>query len=144
MRITSDSHIDHVSPDILDFVIARYQNKSGFFIETIELPANLGTLDCGLYGPIMGDSPIYDDDIDFRYRGDRTNLSRVIGKPVRQTSLLTVIAGPHNGIDCVLYTCFGGPATPKEATDNTLTDDDRQAAIDFWSVHALCDQQIGQ
>lgn len=63
----------------------------------------------------------------------------ICDRPSRQTRLLTVIAGPHEGDGCVLYTAHGGPAAPREPWDPSLNDD--AAALEesraFWSVHAL-------
>jgi hypothetical protein len=38
---------------------------------------------------------------------------------------------------CILYTAFGGPLTPKEPGDATLSGEERQESFKFWSQHAL-------
>lgn len=131
-----DSHLDHgLTADQVAHIFARFADRSEFFIETFELPEELGTVPCGLYGPAMGDQPIV---VAFRQRrGTRQHESRLVAAPTRPTRTVTVIAGPHADLPCVLFTAFGGPLTPKEDADPTLRDDERAASEAFWSEHAL-------
>ena len=53
---------------------------------------------------------------------------------------MTVVAGPHDGHPCVLYTAYGGPIAPREPWDPALTDTlgiDLAASLTFWREHAL-------
>jgi hypothetical protein len=118
-------------------VSERFRDAAEFFIETIELPPELGTVACGLYGPTMGDAPVPSMDATMRVRGTRAHASRTVARPTRQTNRVTIIAGPHGGDPCVLYTAFGGPLAPKEVDDPTLADEARPASIEFWADHAL-------
>lgn len=113
MKKLADSHLDHSLDDKqIEHIFERFANRTAFFIETFELPEELGTVPCGLHGPLMDDPPVLDARLGMR--GTRTYPSRLVQRPTRQTRKVTVIAGPHDGYDCVLYTAFGGPLTPKE------------------------------
>lgn len=91
-----DSHVDHgLTDDQLRHLLERFANRDGFFVETITLPRDLGTVPCGLYGPIVGDPPIREDEITHATRGARAWSSRLIDLPARQQHEVTVIAGPH-------------------------------------------------
>lgn len=159
-----DSHLDHgLTPAQVEYLLERFAGRDAFFIETIELPPELGTVPCGLYGPTMGDEPV--PDADWRscgycgacqfylsgalcsaktnanggayayWRGDRKYHSRVVDRPTRPTNKVTVIAGPHDGAPCVLFTAFGGPAAPQEPGDPSCKDVEASRA--FWAEHAL-------
>lgn len=175
-----DSHVDHGLTDLqLGYVmgICTTQNDHhdanwadihgerraiGVRTFVIELPEWLGTVPCGLYGPTMGDMPITGDAIVMGNRGTRKYESRLVPLPPRQTNKVTVIAGPHDGHDLVLYTAFGGPKAPREVgqLDVILADkfggstvsqlvaagkwdeyqrivDEKAQSKDFWSTHAL-------
>ena len=132
----ADTHIDHgLTEGQLSFLIERFADRQAFFIETITLPVDLGTVPCGLYGPLMGDPPIREDEVTRAPRGSREWPSRIVERPARQQRDVTVIAGPHDGHPCVLYTAFGGPASPQEPGDPGCKDPAASAA--FWQEHAL-------
>jgi len=135
--IHAESHCDHVAPAVVEFVKRRFADRDGFFIETIELPAELGTLECVLYGPLCGDVPIMEHEVQYGRRPGREYRSRLVDRPARRTIKLSVIAGPHAGLPCVLYTVFGGAVSPKEIDDPTLAEQDRERSVAFWSQHAL-------
>lgn len=139
MQKHKDSHLDHgLSPAVVDYIMARFAERDAFFLETFELPPELGTVPCGLYGPVMGDDAMLVADMVLRQRrGDRAYESNVVRAPSRPTRTVTVIAGPHDGLACVLFTAFGGPVTPKEPGDPTLAPDKVDESTKFWSVHAL-------
>jgi len=168
-----DSHVDHdLTEEQLRYLLDRFANRDAFFIETITLPRDLGTVPCGLYGPLMGDPLIGDDEVHYVQRGERAWASRLVDLPPREQHEVTVIAGPYeekcprcdgNGdrlsLDipyganpmtypcsacvgtgtkkhaCVLYTAFGGPASPQEPGDPTCKDPEASAV--FWREHAL-------
>lgn len=91
-----NSHVDHgLTDEQLRYLLGRFADRAAFFIETITLPRELGTVPCGLYGPLMGDSAIREDEITYARRGDRAWNSRLIDLPARQQHEVTVIAGPH-------------------------------------------------
>lgn len=137
MKLHTKSHTDHVSPEVVEYILNRFADRSAFFIETFELPAEIPAVACGLYGPVMGDGPIPDADCVATTRPGRGWLSRTVDRPTRPTRTVTVIAGPFENEPCVLYTAFGGPLAPKEPGDPTLSDADRPAAVEFWAQHAL-------
>lgn len=131
-----DSHVDHgLTEPQLRYLLDRFADRRTFFIETITLPAELGTVPCGLYGPLMGDLAISEDEVAYSRRGERVWGSRLIALPARQQHEVTVIAGPHDGHACVLFTAFGGPIAPQEPGDPNCKDPAESVA--FWREHAL-------
>jgi len=138
LTITPESHVDHNLTEMhLAFIRERFADRDAFFIETVDLPADLPSLPCGLYGPTMGDDSIVNGTIDAA-RGTRKYASRLIDRPMRTSRSLTVIAGPHGDASCVLYTAFGGPQAPREPGDPDLGEgDERTASVAFWAIHAL-------
>jgi len=138
LEIIEESHVDHgLSEDMIAFILDKYKDKTEFFIETIKVPG--GSFDNALYGPSVGDGPISDEDVYYEVRNGRPGESRMIKRPFRKTDDLTVIAGPGEGKECVLYTAFGGPLAPKEPFDSSLDDNGKEESSAFWSVHALAD-----
>lgn len=134
------SHVDHgLSLDQLAYVLSLLVDRDGFFIETVELFEELGTVPCGLHGPLMGDAPVPEHETFCDKRGSRTWFSRFCERPLRRTSKVTVIAGPHEGNPCVLYTAFGGPLAPQEPGDPGIADNPEKLAVSraFWAEHAL-------
>lgn len=134
----AESHLDHnLTPEQIAYVMAQYGDVTRAFTVTFELPPELGTVPCGLYGPIMGDAPIDELHTYFAKRGTRAYDSRMIRKAPRPTRKVTLIAGPHDGNPCVIYTVFGGPLAPHEPGDPSCPDVD--ASRRFWTEHALAD-----
>jgi hypothetical protein len=131
-----DSHLDHnVGEATLAWLLERFRDQSGFLAETLTLADYLPALANGLHGPACGDPPVPDHECTWVIRGKRTWPSRVCHRPSRSTRIVTVIAGPHDDLDCVLYTVYGGPLALQEPGDPTCKD--RAASSAFWAVHAL-------
>jgi len=139
MQIDALSHLDHgLSPEHVALLLNLFASREGFFIETVEIPEGLPSLDCGLYGPIVGDPPIPDADVTMSRRGGREGLSRTIDRPYRPSRLLTVIAGTReDGGPTILYTAFGGPLAPREPWDPLNNETERAESKAFWAQHAL-------
>ena len=139
MQLHSDSHLDHgLTPAMVVHLLELFAECAGFFIETVELPAELGEVPLALLGPIVGDDPVLETEVEYYVRVPRQYPSRVVrSRSPRTTRTVTVIMGPHADLPCVLYTAFGGPLTPKELGDPTLLEPDRHEAETFWKVHAL-------
>jgi hypothetical protein len=132
--IHKESHVHAMSIN-LEEVLKQFEDKKGFFIETIILDEVVGLN--ALYGPIMGDEPVLNG-YDAR-REDRDYTSRMVNAPMRPTNILTIIAGPHDGHECVLYTAYPGPVSPKGLNDPSLKPEEVAEATAFWAVHALAD-----
>lgn len=153
-----DSHLDHgLTPAQVEYLLERFSERAAFFIETVELPEDLGVVWCGLHGPCMGDEPVTGDKVTWRARGSRPYWSRLVDRAPRTTRKVTVIAGPHDGQPCVLFTAFGGPSTPQEPGELVrqiaalMADPTTPGAVEkmegllakhtasvaFWSEHAL-------
>lgn len=138
MKIAAESHVDHaLTHEQLEWLTARFVDRRAFFIETVELPVSMGTVPCGLHGPLAGDQPVPESEVVYQTRGDRKHPSRMVARPPRPTRTVTVIAGPHGEEPCILYTAFGGPLTPKEPGDPTLTPEQRAESERIWALHAL-------
>jgi len=138
LTLHKDSHVDHhLTEAQVQYILDRFKERDGPFLETFELPADLGTVPCGLFGPIMGDGPVLEEEVTYQRRGSRKHLSRLVSRQPRPTRIVSVIAGPYDGQPCVWYTAFGGPVTPKEPGDESHTDDSRVSSEAFWKQHAL-------
>jgi hypothetical protein len=137
MELHAESHVDHgLTQAQLDWLLERFAEKGEFFIETVELPEDLGDVPCGLHGPLLGDDPVPEDECRHEVRGDREWTSRLCDRPERRVRTVSVIAGPHDdGSPCVLYTAFGGPVAPQEPGDPRCRDMDESKR--FWDEHAL-------
>lgn len=136
MQIHKDSHVDHgLTQAQLAYVLERFGDHTKFFVATIELPEALGTVPCGLYGPLVGDAPVTEAEVSYSNRMGRSWPTRFIDAGTRQTRQVTIVAGPHDGAPCVLYTVYGGPSAPQEPGDPGCRD--KAASEAFWAVHAL-------
>jgi len=133
------SHLDHgLDIEILFYILKKFRNKRGFFIETFKLPSKFGTIGCGLYGPVMGDPPVPLDEVRMVQRPGRNGPTPMVDRPPRPTHILTVIAGPEAEFDTYLFTAFGGPLAPREPHDSDIESPEELAASkEFWSLHAL-------
>jgi hypothetical protein len=137
MQRHKDSHLDHgLNEAQIAYIFAWFHERNEFFMETIVLPEWLGEVPCALVGPLMGDPPVTESEVTYEKRGLREYVSRLIDTMPRTTNKVTVIGGPHDGLPCILYTAFGGPATRQEPGDPECKD--VAASREFWSKHALC------
>lgn len=138
MIITEASHtFNQLSADQNSYVQNLFAETEIPFTETIDLTdaeKDLGTVNCGLYGPIMGDPPVPEDEVQYRKTRSR---SRCCARESRQVTKVTIIAGPYKGYPCVMYAAFGGPMVPKEPDDPNMTLDEIAASKAFWAEHAL-------
>jgi hypothetical protein len=139
LQITSESHLDHnLSPAHVAWLQELFADMDAFFIATATIPDHLGEVECGLYGPSMGDAAVVEEDVTYAIRGKRKCASRVVARPVRMTRTLTIVAGPSGDKPCVLYTSYGGPQAPREPGDTSISNwEDVTASRAFWAVHAL-------
>jgi hypothetical protein len=136
MKKHNASHFDHGLNDAqIDFLMKRFAERDAFFIETVELPEALGTVPCGLHGPLVGGAPVEESEVTYAKRGTRAWSSRLVERPKQQVRTVTVIAGPHEEHTCIVYTMYGGPLAPQEPDDPGCKD--VPASRQFWTVHAL-------
>lgn len=132
-----DSHLDHgLTEAQVAYILERYAGRDAFFIDSFELPDDLGTAECRLRGPCVGDPPVPSHIARQEKRGTRSWTSRVVDMPPTRTRWITVVAGPHGDQPCVLYTAYGGPAAPREPLDPELVGADADASNAFWSAPA--------
>ncbi|MHA2426988.1 MAG: hypothetical protein ACXADB_03050 [Candidatus Hermodarchaeia archaeon] len=127
-------HADHgIKDDQLKFIVDQLKKRGedGFFIQEIKVP---GEVPCGIYGPIMGDPPVGDDEVEMVARGDREWKDRMIDRPMRPVDFVQAI-GTKDGEELTIYTIYGGPLAPQNPDDPD--NQDPEAARKFWSEHAL-------
>ena len=141
--VDHQTHLDHgLTMAQLAFVLKELKDTSTFKIVTLDLPRELGTVECALYGPAMGDEPVTEDQVHYAKRGDRAECSRLVNLLPRQTSKLTAICVPDHenyaeGV-IVLATTYGGPAAPREPFDVPAEQTEARAEAEkFWQEHAL-------
>ena len=129
-------HADHgITPEQMEYIQASLRHSvegDGFFIAQDRIPSELGTVPCGLYGPIMGDEPVTDAIME--RRGDRPYEDRMVDRPFRQVDYVQSI-GIRDGDNFTLFTVFGGPLAPQHPEDPSNRD--VPASVAFWSEHAL-------
>lgn len=137
--IHPDSHLDHgLTPEQLAWVLTQVEGKREFFRATFTLPEALGTVPCGLVGPATGQAPVAEADVTYVVRPGRQWASRCVDHALVPTREVTIIGGPHDGREFVLYTVYGGPQAPREPADPSLkTDEDRAISVEFWGQHGL-------
>lgn len=102
------------------FIFNKYEGRNAFFIDTFELPEDLGTVTTELYGPSCGDAPVAESEVTYEKRGDRAWKSRMVDRPRRPTRFVRVIAGPHTD-PC--GACDGKGALPVETLHHEWRDE---------------------
>jgi|10_taG_2_1085330.scaffolds.fasta_scaffold01801_4 hypothetical protein len=143
MRIHADSHVDHLPAALLALLVERHADlrpESGVLVTTLPIPASwTGERPvCALWGPAMGDAPIPESDVTYAVRGEREGSSRMIDRLGRPAESITVVIGPHDGAEDVLFTAYAGPEAPREPWDSSISSDEERAASEaFWALHAL-------
>lgn len=158
--LPGQTHLDHgLTRAQLGYVLAScggklYEEaKKNNNAVTLDLPPELGTVWCGLYGPAMDDLPVGEEEVHYDHRGDREWKSRLVDRPRRSIDYVTAIIlpewqvkqedppGPDSllVVDWYLLTAYGGPPAPREPGDPSLPPDSPELAdaIDFWRYHAL-------
>jgi hypothetical protein len=145
--LISGSHVDHgLTPEQLAAALALVPAapEDLVTVDTVELPPELGTVPCALFGPCMDDGSVPDSEALVGVRVGRAGPSRLVLRPARETRLVTVIAGPPPGPhpafagERAIYTVFGGPAAPREPWDPSHPNErSRELSAEFWAEHAL-------
>ena len=138
MAIFTVFHADHgITPEQMEYIqssIATSVEGDGFFIAEDKIPAELGTVPCGLYGPAMGDQPVGDDAVVREKRGDRPYADRMTDLPFRDVDYVQSI-GIREGDKFTLFTVYGGPLAPQHPEDPSNRE--VEASKTFWAQHAL-------
>lgn len=137
-------HADHgIKPEQMDWIKAQIaaSNPKTFFIQEIQIPAELGTVRNAMYGPAAGDPPVPESQVSYRPRGDRPWSDRVVSWPTRPVNYVQAIGMPdqNDPNKIVLFTVYGGPLAPQNPDDPSCRD--VPAARNFWSQHALSIEQ---
>jgi len=138
LELHAESHLDHgISPAILELVLGKFAEKNEFFVATVTLPGIAGKVPCALHGPVTGEVLVAEAEVDYVVRQGRRNASRVCGRDPVQVDTVTIIAGPHDGKACIVFTIFGGPLAPKELGDPSMKPEELLESQKFWAEHAL-------
>jgi hypothetical protein len=114
----------------------------GFFILQVDIPKELGTVPCSIYGPVMGDVPVPDSEVQMMKRTEDRPPDRMTNKPQRQVGYVQVIGTYESDpvamdAETVIYTCYGGPLAPRNPLEPGLSEKDKLDSEKFWSQHAL-------
>lgn len=142
VKITPDTHLDHaLTPAHVEFILATFGEVDAFKIRTVAMPVYLPSLPCALIGPLTGDEIVTEDRVHYTRRGNRSGLSRMIFGPPVPSRNLSVIIGPDDNGEIILYTAYGGPVAPREPFDPGLTPGtpEHDASVEFWARHALAE-----
>ena len=141
MIITKESHLDHgLTKRQVEYIARKYEKRNAFFIDEFRLPPHLGTVESGLYGPLVGDPQITEDVVTYQNRGNRKGPSRLIALPPRKQKWVTVIGGPSDSGEIILYTAYGGPLAPREPWDVEHDPKLHAESLGFWAEHALSEK----
>lgn len=146
------SHLDHgLTPAQIEHIRTLFADRDAFFLETVELPTELGTIPCQLVGPATGAPKVAEENVSYAIRGTRKCASRILrdlelAAPTLVRTI-TIIAGPaglEDGLPaplpCVLYTAYAGPGAPREPGDPAISSwVELEASRAFWAEHALVD-----
>jgi hypothetical protein len=131
-------HADHgVSSEVIAWALAEIA-PTGFFLRTLELPAQFEDLENALHGPVCGDEPVPETEVCYFRRSEDRPPSRFTRRDVRPTRLVTLI-GIVDGENVTVFTAHGGPAAFREVGDASLVGDEVAtfASAEFWATHAL-------
>ena len=138
--INGVSHTHGLNAPILAFIEATFGNREAFFLETVEVPAEIAEGLDYLHGPTKGDTEIPESECFYAQRNGRAGNTRFTTREPRKTNKLTVIGGPEKGYDgCILYTAFWGERAMREPFDPDIAGNAEQIAAStaFWATHAL-------
>jgi len=137
MMVAKHSQFNTLNFEQMEWVVQTFALRNKFFIETVELPLELGDVLVGIHGPSVGEPPVLDSEVEYVRRPKRKWKSRMFrgSRPQQRTRTLTVIGGPTSISPCSLYTVYGGPPAPQEPADPKCVN--LVASRAFWSVHAL-------
>lgn len=111
-----------------------------FFINTVELPEGVPSLQCALHGPSVGDDPITDDEVEYVPRNGRPGPSRLVNRPTRPARRMVVVGIWDTKGFPTVFTAYGTRAeapTPREWWDASMKPSEAVDAAKFWSAHAL-------
>lgn len=131
-------HADHGIEAAVIEALVKELNPGGFFISTVRLPNDAPDALCALHGPHMGDGPVLDCEVVMKQRSPDRPMSRMVARKPRKTREVTIIGMAAPDAELEIYTCFGGPAAPREPGDSSLTSTlELEESATFWAQHAL-------
>ena len=150
-----------LTSDQLDFVLKQFHGRVGDILACVELPVDLGTIRCNLYGPTMGDDPVpnfspygngwlrRDDKTQPVYpygNGGSVELhladqpwpTRVLYLNSRDSFKVMVLAeAAVQSDEPTLESVAGGPFRPWLPGSRAMPADQYEEASCFWSQHAI-------
>lgn len=146
MRNIDTLHADHgLTAAHYEWLRDVLQDRTGFFLLPLEIPEDLPSLSCGLYGPSMGDAPVPEEAVSYQIRGNRRCASRLIDEPPRPGRYCIVIGTGGSGTgDITVWTAYGSLApvvAPREPGDTSIDSwEGVEESRAFWGQHALSSQ----
>jgi len=141
--IGAGAHLDHgLTEDHIEVIRQSVAgDEARFILRHVVLPEGVAPLPSALYGPMAGDAPVAEDDVEYVVRGDRAAPSRCIRRPARTCGeMVFIVAACREEEDAVfLLTAYGGPGVaPREPGDAARVSPECLAESEaFWAVHAL-------
>lgn len=134
-------HADHgLDARHLALIDEVMEDREGFFLLSLPLEGALGgSLQSGLYGPVAGDPPVTEAEVEYVVRNERPGPSRLVSRPLRDADHLVVI-GVAGGENPKVFTAYGNRGTvipPREWWDPTMKPQEAMEAAAFWQQHAL-------
>lgn len=136
------AHDDHdLQPEHLAFIDEALADWDGSFLRrVITLPDHIESIPSALYGPSVGDQPIYEYQVTYEKRNNRPGPSRLIDLPMRPARNVAVIGMRVHDGTLMLFTAYGTQAdepSPREWWDSSMLPKEAIEAATFWSQHAL-------
>ena len=136
------AHADHGLTEahhaVIDGFLIDWDGQ--FRMGVTDLPEGCPDLQCGMYGPSVGDPKITEDEVTYEKRGNRPGPSRLIDRPHRPARKMVVVAGPGQDGQGIVYTAYGTNAdkpAPREWWDSSMKPREAMMAAAFWADHAL-------
>lgn len=132
--IVNDEHMQahaDATNELIAEAIRKVHYTAPFWMNTVDMGRIIGKNAC-----VEIDAT---DDTRWVCRPGRNTESHMVfnKEPVDTTEFTVGMCTDKDGLVTV-FTAFPGPKAPKEPTDPSLRDDEREESEKFWSTHALC------
>ena len=128
MKAHSDVDFEHIKEGI-----SKIDNYNGAYgMIGVDLGHTIGYSNCV-------ETPDRNKVFTLKRAGRAIDTTTVFGIRPIETSIITIGLANDVKVDGKnkMFTAFYGPLAPKEPTDPTLSDAEREEAVKFWSKHAL-------
>lgn len=143
--LTNESEIGKYIPFALVlWVLKEYQGWEDVLRQEFEIPAHIRDLDCPLYGEVMGDEPVPEQQVVWEKFPDSPAKFRIVHKPLRKTRVATIEAGPDShGHACAVQRLYSGPKRVVPKDDPSISSEYERVGVEsFWLKHALSSEMF--